>query len=88
MRRILLGVALLGLAATGCSVDLANGQSATSAQDVSSNSRQQADPVVAVVQRVLPAVVNVTTDLFHRIRSSEPGRARESGPASSSGKTG
>ena len=64
MRRILLGVALLSLAATGCSVDLTRGQNATSAQDVSSNSRQQADPIVTVVKRVLPAVVNVTTDLF------------------------
>src|SRR5439155_1555116 len=80
MRRILLGVALLSLAATGCSVDLTRGQNATSAQDVSSNSRQQADPIVTVVKRVLPAVVNVTTvtagivsALDRTIQAQDPG---------------
>jgi S1-C subfamily serine protease len=68
MRRILLGV-VLGLAATACSVDLASGQPAAPAthnktQDVSTISGHQAEPVATVVQRVLPSVVNETTDVF------------------------
>jgi serine protease Do len=71
MRRIgplaLLAVAV-AVAATACSFDLASGQTAaTPAPDVSAravSASGRGEPVVAVVQKVLPAVVNVTTDVF------------------------
>jgi serine protease Do len=68
MRQIVLGLAGLAVAATACSVDLASGQTATPTQADAPSSVTSAaprdEPVVAVVRKVLPAVVNVTTDVF------------------------
>jgi S1-C subfamily serine protease len=72
MRRIVpLGVALAvaAVAATACSFDLASGQTAATPAPIAgsrgvSASGSRDEPVVAVVQKVLPAVVNVTTDVF------------------------
>ena len=65
MRRSLLGAVALAFLATACSVDL-TGHSA-SAADPSSNGgalNGAAEPIAAVVRQALPAVVNVTTDVF------------------------
>jgi serine protease Do len=64
MRRVLFGLVVLGFATTACSVDLAHGQTAAPAQDLSTISGRHDEPVAAVVQSVLPSVVNVTTDVF------------------------
>jgi S1-C subfamily serine protease len=69
MRRIIPLVVATALAATACSFGLASGQTtATPAPDVSTEDvsalGSRGEPVVAVVQKVLPAVVNVTTDVF------------------------
>jgi serine protease Do len=67
MRKIILGVALLAIVATACSVDLArsSGSSADQMNAGTATTTSMKDaPIEAVVQRSLPAVVNVTTDVF------------------------
>ena len=65
MRKILLGIVGLAFVAAACSVDL-TGRSASSAGDSPGAGAPNggADSVAAVVSRALPAVVNVTTDVF------------------------
>ncbi|MDP9299810.1 MAG: trypsin-like peptidase domain-containing protein [Actinomycetota bacterium] len=65
MRKILLGIVALAFVAASCSVDL-TGQRASSADALSNGGfpNNTAEPVAAVVRRSLPAVVNVTTDVF------------------------
>ncbi len=41
------------------------------------------EPVAAVVNRVLPATVNVTTDIFSADEFGNPRRAKASAPGSS-----
>jgi serine protease Do len=67
MRRTVLLAALLALAATACSVDFGEaGDGGTGATLRSSSAPipKSREPVAAVVDRVLPAVVSVTTDVF------------------------
>jgi len=64
MRKILLGIVGLAFVASGCSVAL-TGRSASSAGAAPGGaSNGGAEPVAAVVREALPAVVNVTTDVF------------------------
>ncbi len=65
MRKILLGVVALAFVATACSVDL-TGDPASSADALSNGGAldAKAEPIAAVVRQSLPAVVNVTTDVF------------------------
>lgn len=58
LRRNLIGMAALSLIAASCSIDLSGG-AGTAALPVDPN-----EPVAGVVRKVLPAVVNVTTDVF------------------------
>lgn len=62
MRKILLGVVALAFVATACSVDLGAKTNPATADQYSFQT--PTEPVEAVVQKVLPAVVNVTTDVF------------------------
>jgi S1-C subfamily serine protease len=64
MRRIAILGAVLAVVATGCSLQLGDGQGdpATTFSQPLATGKDQG--VTAVVQHVLPAVVNVTTDLF------------------------
>jgi serine protease Do len=65
MRKILAGLAMLAIVGTACSVDLAGRSSSTGSADALVNtSAAKAEPVEAVVHDALPAVVNVTTDVF------------------------
>ena len=73
MRKILVPLALLALLASACSVSLGDSpavadKAATREVNVplpsSGGGGRGGDQIVAVVQRVLPAVVNVTTDQF------------------------
>jgi serine protease Do len=67
MRRLLVPVALLATLASACSLTVGSKptQGAGSADAVNTTTLPTAgEPVEAVVQRVLPAVVNVTTDIF------------------------
>jgi serine protease Do len=68
MRRTILLAAVLAVLATACSVDLGSSRSAAPAGtgDLTTTSQTplKGEPVAKVVQRVLPAVVNVTTDVF------------------------
>ncbi len=64
MRRLIVPTAVLAAVATACSVSLGSGgASPGTAQNVALPPVGR-DPIVNVVHRVLPAVVNVTTDLF------------------------
>src|SRR5437762_304573 len=65
MRKILLGIVGLAFVASACSVDL-TGRSASSADASPGGGAPNggAEPVAAVVRQTLPAVVNVTTDVF------------------------
>jgi serine protease Do len=65
MRKILLGIVGLAFVASACSVDL-TGRSASSADASPGGGAPNggAEPVAAVVRQALPAVVNVTTDVF------------------------
>ena len=69
MRRFTILGAVLAVIATGCSLQLGAGQgdSATTYSQPLTSGKGQG--VTAVVQRVLPAVVNVTTDLFDPLGS-------------------
>jgi len=67
MRRLLVPVALLATLTSACSLSIGSKptQSAGSADAVNATTLPTSgEPVEAVVQRVLPAVVNVTTDIF------------------------
>jgi serine protease Do len=68
MRRLLLPLALLALATGACSVTYGSDPAAARVETRDVNvplpSGSDGDRIVAVVQRVLPAVVNVTTDQF------------------------
>ncbi len=68
MRRLLVPLAVVSLFAGACSFtygsDPATGQVGTRDVNVPLPSTAGGDRIVAVVQRVLPAVVNVTTDQF------------------------
>src|SRR5512132_2302254 len=65
MPKILLGIVGLAFVASACSVDL-TGRSASSADASPGGGAPNggAEPVAAVVREALPAVVNVTTDVF------------------------
>jgi len=66
MRRLLIPVAFLATVATGCSV--ATGTSGSAPANVENQTASplpaSTEPVAAVVARVLPAVVDVTTDIY------------------------
>jgi serine protease Do len=66
MRRILVLAGMLAVMASACSVDLASAPEADEATLRSSSAPipDSREPVAAVVDRVLPSVVNVTTDVF------------------------
>ena len=68
MRRTVLLVAVLALAASACSVDFGtsaeSGADATTLRSSSAPIPTSREPVAAVVDRVLPSVVSVTTDVF------------------------
>ena len=64
MRRIVLGLVALSIVATACSLDV-GARSAQTADALSTTGNVVgAGSVAAVVKKVLPAVVNVTTDVF------------------------
>ncbi len=63
MQRIVVGLAALAFATTACSVDLGSGRNDGSATAFSTPAGQE-EPLTKVVAQALPAVVNVTTDLF------------------------
>jgi S1-C subfamily serine protease len=66
MRRLLVPVALLAAATTACSVTLGSGAVSPAGAENQAYSPLPAssEPVAAVAARVLPAVVNVTTDIY------------------------
>jgi serine protease Do len=64
LQRWLLALVVLATIATACSVDLAGGPSPANSAQPFGSGRAAAEPVAAVVRRALPAVVNVTTDVF------------------------
>ena len=64
-RLLLIPLAIVAMAASACTVTYGNGSAAPSAQIENLPSLPaSAQPVEAVVRRVLPSVVSVTTDLF------------------------
>ncbi len=74
MRRTLMLSAVLAVLATACSVDF--GGSRTAGDDASLRTAslpETNEPVAAVVERVLPAVVNVTTDVFRTDQTEAQG---------------
>ena len=67
MRRLLVPLVLLAVLASACSVklgDQADSATTRGAETLSSPIPPSKEPVAAVVNRVLPATVNVTTDIF------------------------
>lgn len=67
MRRLLLPLVLLAVLASACTFTVGSGSKASTSPAETLNVTPLApgrEPVEAVVQRVLPAVVNVTTDVF------------------------
>lgn len=65
MRRLLAPLILLAIAASACSLNVGAKTTSSPAGTLSAPSLAPTnEPVEAVVQRVLPAVVNVTTDVF------------------------
>ena len=78
-RTMIVLVAVLAVTASACSVslgdDAAPGDSATGLSSATSTEPIDAgkEPVAAVVERVLPAVVNVTTDVYQADGSSGQG---------------
>jgi serine protease Do len=64
MRKILAGLAMLAIVGTACSLDLSGQSSGASADAFNGLSTGKAEPIEAVVHDALPAVVNVTTDVF------------------------
>lgn len=69
-------VAMLAVIATACTVSLGSSSETSTptaqAQRFSSPIPAKSEPVAAVVQRVLPAVVNVTTDVFSADQFGNP----------------
>ncbi len=64
MRKILAGLAMLAIVGTACSLDLSGQSSGASADAFNVSSAGKAEPIEMVVHHALPAVVNVTTDVF------------------------
>jgi S1-C subfamily serine protease len=64
MRKILAGLAMLAIVGTACSLDVSGQSSGASADAFNGSSTGKAEPIEAVVHNALPAVVNVTTDVF------------------------
>jgi serine protease Do len=65
MKKTIAGIVVLAFAATACSVDLGSGRTTSSADSLSNlDTGVRQGSVSAVVKAVLPAVVNVTTDVF------------------------
>ena len=65
MRKILVGAVALAFVATACSVDLTGHSASSTALSSSGGSLNgAAEPIATVVRMALPAVVNVTTDVF------------------------
>jgi S1-C subfamily serine protease len=64
MRKILAGLAMLAIVGTACSLDMSGQSSGASADAFNGSSTGKAEPIEAVVHNALPAVVNVTTDVF------------------------
>ena len=64
MRKILAGLAMLAIVGTACSLDVSGQPSGASADAFNGSSTGKAEPIEAVVHNALPAVVNVTTDVF------------------------
>jgi serine protease Do len=62
--RILAALVVLAVVGTACSVDLASGRAPAGSAQSFGNAPEGRESVAAVVQRALPAVVNVTTDVF------------------------
>ena len=75
MRRLLVPLVLLAVLASACSVklgDQADSATTRGAETLSSPIPPSKEPVAAVVKRVLPAVVNVTTDIFSAASRQPP----------------
>ena len=64
MRKILLGIVGLAFVASGCSVALTGRSASPAGAAPGGIPKGGAEPVAAVVRQALPAVVNVTTDVF------------------------
>ncbi len=68
MRRLLIPLAVLATIATGCAVTVGSRASSSGTSDGGNETPvpipSSSEPVEAVVARVLPAVVNVTTNIF------------------------
>jgi serine protease Do len=68
MRRLILPIVALALVASACSLSLGDKSSSANADTLSTPSASPLpagkEPIANVVARVLPAVVNVTTDVF------------------------
>ena len=64
MRKILLGIVGLAFVASGCSVALTGRSASPTGAAPGGIPKGGAEPVAAVVRQALPAVVNVTTDVF------------------------
>ena len=64
MHRFLAGLAMLVVVGTACSLDLSGNSSGASADLFDGSSTGKPDAVESVVHNALPAVVNVTTDVF------------------------
>ena len=75
MRRLLVPLVLLAVLASACSVklgDQADSAATRGAETFSSPLPPTKEPVAAVVNRVLPATVNVTTDIFSADQFGNP----------------
>ncbi|MGH2629426.1 MAG: S1C family serine protease [Actinomycetota bacterium] len=77
MRRTIVLLAVLAVSATACSLSLSDQATQDKATGLSSTAAEPLhpgrEPVAAVVDRVLPAVVNVTTDVYQADGSSGQG---------------
>jgi serine protease Do len=67
---------VLALAATACSVEFGGGRNGSDSGLRSQPLPESDEPVAVVVERVLPAVVNVTTDVFRTDALGNPSTAR------------
>jgi len=74
MRRLLVPLVLLAVLASACSVKLGDqaDSATTRGATVTSPIPPTKEPVAAVVNRVLPATVNVTTDIFSADQFGNP----------------
>ena len=64
MGKILLGIVGIAIVASACSVDLTARSASSVGAPPGGAPNGAAEPVAAVVRKALPAVVNVTTDVF------------------------